>query len=150
LTRFQRCPCSRAVWTSPRSQSPHSPHTPPRRCGVARATGRRALEPAIRGLEEEMADKESPNHPWTVVDTPEGELYLETPPKGTLGPTSRKVFFSFTAATTRQKTRLPCSCAQLILSQSFSICGRMAADTYLQVQRRVGGGGLRGRPDDAG
>jgi hypothetical protein len=50
------------------------------------------LEQAIRGLEEEMADKERPNHPWTVADTPEGEIYFETPPKAAPGLTSRKVF----------------------------------------------------------
>jgi hypothetical protein len=87
------------------------------------------LEQAIRGLEEEMADKERPNHSWTVADTPEGEIYFETPSKPR--PTRLVArFFSFMAATTRQKTRLLCSCAQSTLSRSFFICGQMAADTY--------------------
>ena len=47
------------------------------------------LEQAIRGLEEEMADKESPNHPWTVANTPEGEIYF---PTAVPGSASRKVF----------------------------------------------------------
>jgi hypothetical protein len=44
------------------------------------------LEQAIRGLEEEIADKER------SADTPQGEIGLETPPKVAPGPISRKVF----------------------------------------------------------
>jgi hypothetical protein len=50
------------------------------------------LEQAIRGLEEEIGDKERPDHPWTVANTPEGEVYFETPLKSAAGSTSRKVF----------------------------------------------------------